>query len=293
MPVTNKVLLFFLCAGVFAQCAIAQRATNDTRVSSSFEERVDVGGRRLYILCTGRNVEGSPTVVLEAGLGDSSSVWNRVQPEVAKFTRVCSYDRAGLGGSEPAPVPRTIETLVADLHTLLTNAKVSSPYVLVGHSLGGLLTRLYASRYPNEIAGMVLVDSAHEDEPDRGLAILPLEMVKQLKPEDFVIRHPRESVDHCSIRALMNAANWRSSIPLVVLTQGRPYRPNDYPTPSLAQKFYMLHLEMQKDLVRRSPRGKQVIAEKSGHNIHHDQPELVIDSIRKVVEEVKSTGNRR
>ena len=249
---------------------------------------MDVGGRRLHINCTGRNVEGSPTIVLEAGLGDSSSAWNRVQPEVAKFARVCSYDRASLGGSEAAPVPRTIEAVVADLHALLTNAKVPSPYVLVGHSLGGILTRLYASRYPKEVVGMVLVDSAHEDEPDRGLALLPLEMIQQLKPEDFVIRHPRESIDNCSIRALMNAANWRSNIPLVVLTQGRPYNPNDYPIPSLAPKFYQLHLEMQKDLVRRSPRGKQVIAEKSGHGVHQDQPELVIDAIRQVVKSIKN-----
>jgi hypothetical protein len=134
---------------------------------------------------------------------------------------------------------------------------------------------------------MVLVDSAHEDEPDRGLALLPPEIVKQLKPEDFVIRNPRESVDNCSIRVLMNAANWGSNIPLVVLTQGRPYNPDDYPIPSLAAKFYQLHLEMQKDLVRRSPKGKQVIAEKSGHNIHQDQPELVIGAIRQVVNQSK------
>jgi len=292
MFVTKRILLSFLCASVLTHCAVAQR-TNDTRGASSFEEQVDIGGRRLHINCMGENVEGSPTVVLETGLGDSSSVWNRVQPEVAKFVRVCSYDRAGLGGSEPAPVPRTIEAVVADLHTLLANAKVPSPYVLVGHSLGGILARLYASRYPKEVVGMVLVDSAHEDEPDRGLALLPVEMLKQSKPEDFVIHHPRESVDHCSIRALMNAANWHSNIPLLVLTQGRPYNPNDYPTPSLAAKFYQFHLEMQKDLVRRSPRGKQVIAEKSGHNVHQDQPELVIDAIRQVVEGVKSTRNEK
>jgi len=290
---TKRLLLLFLCAGVFAQCAVAQRATNDTPAPSSVEGQVDVGGRRLHIHCTGRNVEGSPTVVLEAGLGDSSAVWNQVQAEVAKFTRVCSYDRAGLGGSEPAPVPRTIEAVVADLHELLMNAKIPGAYVLAGHSLGGILTRLYASRYPDEVAGMVLVDSAHEDEPDRGLTLLPLEIVRQLKSEDFVIRHPRESVDHCSIRALMNAANWRSNIPLIVLTQGRPYSPNDYPTPALAPKFYQLHLEMQRDLVRRSPRGKQVIAEKSGHGIHQHQPELVIDAIRQVVEGIKPRASRR
>lgn len=292
--VTGRVLLVFICAGVFAQCTAAQHATKDARGAASSGEQVDVGGgRKLNVNCTGGNVEGSPTVVLEAGLGDSSSVWNRVQPEVAKFARVCSYDRAGLGGSGPAPAPRTIEAVVADLHALLTNAKVPGPYVFVGHSLGGILTRLYDSRHPDEIVGMVLVDSAHEDEPDRGLALMPLETLKQLKPEDFVIRHPRESLDGCSIRALMNAVNWHGDIPLVVLTQGRPYSPDDYPIPSLAPKFYQLHLEMQKDLARRSPRGKHIIAEKSGHGIHQDQPELVVDAVRQVVEEVKSAANKR
>ncbi len=91
----------------------------------------------------------------------------------------------------------------------------------------------------------------------------------------------------------MNAANWHSNIPLVVLTQGRPYSPNDYPTPSLATKFYRLHLEMQRELVRRSSRGKQVIAEKSGHGVHQDQPELVIDAIRQVMKEAKFTRSRK
>jgi pimeloyl-ACP methyl ester carboxylesterase len=90
----------------------------------------------------------------------------------------------------------------------------------------------------------------------------------------------------------MNALNWRGDIPLVVLTQGLPYRPEDYSNPSLAPKYYQLHLEMQRDLVGRSPRGRQVMAEKSGHFVHHDQPELVINAVRQVVEEVMSKDGR-
>jgi pimeloyl-ACP methyl ester carboxylesterase len=215
---------------------------------------------------------------------------------VAKFARVCSYDRAGLGGSDPAPTPRTIVAFTEDLHALLANAKVPGPYVLVGHSLGGILARLYASYYPAEVAGMVMVDSAHEDEADRGLALIPPDMLKDMlkraKPEDMVISNPDESFDHCTLRGLMNALNWRGDIPLVVLTQGLPYRPEDYSNPSLAPKYYQLHLEMQRDLVRRSSRGRQIMAEKSGHFIHQDQPELVINAIRQVIEEVKSNGGR-
>ncbi len=132
--------------------------------------RVDVGGYRLYLQCIGA---GSPTVVLEAGLGSPSEVWGLVQPGVARFTRVCAYDRAGVGGSDAGPRPRTSGTIVAALHTLLRRAGVGGPYVLVGHSIGGFHARLYAHRYPREVAGMVLVDASHPDQLARELAALP------------------------------------------------------------------------------------------------------------------------
>jgi pimeloyl-ACP methyl ester carboxylesterase len=270
---------------------------DEGRGSASFDKLVNVGnGRRLHGSCSGMNFEGSPTVVLESGAGNDSSVWNRVLPEVAKFTRICSYDRAGLGTSDPVPVLRTIVALTEDLHSLLVNAKVTGPYILVGHSLGGILVRLYASYYPAEVVGMILVDSAHEDEPDRGLALIPpdtlKEILKQLKPGDFVVQ-TQERLDNGSIRALMNALNWHSDIPLIVLTQGRPYGPDMFAVPSIAPKAYQLHLALQRDLVRRSSRGRQVIAKKSGHSIHQDQPELVIDAIRQVVKERETRGRRR
>ncbi|HWR73601.1 MAG TPA: alpha/beta fold hydrolase, partial [Nitrospirota bacterium] len=122
---------------------------------------VDVGGYRLHLNCTG---EGSPTVILESGMNEFSLSWALVQPGVAKFTRVCSYDRAGLGWSDPGRAPRTSETIVRELHALLRAAGITGPLVLAGHSFGGMNARLYARRYPNEVAGMVLVDSAHEDQ---------------------------------------------------------------------------------------------------------------------------------
>lgn len=278
------------------QYALAQNPMDEGRGSSSFDKLVDVGGgRRLRINCSGMNVAGGPTVVLESGAGSDSSVWNRVQAEVAKFARVCAYDRAGLGGSDPVSKPRTIVALTEDLHVLLANAKVSGPYVLVAHSLGGILARLYASYYPAEVVGMVLVDSAHEDEPDRGLALIPREtfkeMLKKLGPEDLVPRSA-EQIDGCSIKAVMNALDWHSDIPLVVLTQGIPYGPDMVAVPSIAPNAYQLHLALQRDLVRRSPKGRQIIAKKSGHGIHQDQPELVIAAIRQVVKEVKLPSGR-
>jgi pimeloyl-ACP methyl ester carboxylesterase len=124
-------------------------------------QMVDVGGYRLHIDCQGT---GSPTVVMEAGLGDPSLVWTMVQPQVSTRTRVCVYDRAGFGWSDASPKPRTAEVMVEELHTLLTNANIEGPYVMVGHSTGGMLVRLYTHSYPAEVAGMVLVDSQHEDQ---------------------------------------------------------------------------------------------------------------------------------
>jgi pimeloyl-ACP methyl ester carboxylesterase len=123
---------------------------------------IDVGGFRLHIFCTGQ-LSQNPAVILLHGLGDSSLDWGLVQPEVGRFARVCSYDRAGVGWSDPGPAPRGPLTVAKELHSLLVNAKEIGPYVLVGHSWGGLIARVYASQYPTEVAGMVLVDPTHED----------------------------------------------------------------------------------------------------------------------------------
>jgi pimeloyl-ACP methyl ester carboxylesterase len=127
-------------------------------------QMVDVGGYQMHIDCQG---SGSPTVVLVPGAGDFSLTWSQVQPEVARTARVCAYDFGGFGWSELGPKPPTMENILAELHSLLTNAGVEGPYVLVGHSLGGMYVRAYAVRYPEEVVGMVLVDSTHEDQMAR------------------------------------------------------------------------------------------------------------------------------
>lgn len=123
-------------------------------------QMVDVNGFRLHLHCTGK---GSPTVVIDNGLGNFSPDWHLVQAEVAKFTRVCTYDRAGYGWSDPGPPPRTGRQIVKELHTLLVNADIEGPYVLVGYSLGGMTACLYAYQYPDEVVGAVFVESAHKD----------------------------------------------------------------------------------------------------------------------------------
>jgi pimeloyl-ACP methyl ester carboxylesterase len=127
-------------------------------------ELVDVGGHSLHINCVG---EGSPTVILESGSGATSVDWANIQPEVADTTRVCAYDRAGTGWSEPGSGPGDPQQIAGELHTLLSNAGIDGPYVLVGHSFGGLYVLMYADLYPNEVEGMVLVDSSHPEQSAR------------------------------------------------------------------------------------------------------------------------------
>src|SRR5438046_8619581 len=124
---------------------------------------VDIGGWRLHLNCTGDARPAGPTVILEAGIGDFSVEWSLVQPMVARFARVCSYDRAGDGWSELGPHPRTLHQIVYELHTLLDKAGERPPYVLVGHSYGGWLVRLYRSTYPSEVVGMVLVEGGADN----------------------------------------------------------------------------------------------------------------------------------
>lgn len=140
---------------------IAYQAIGNARDTRRFPppgQMVDVGGYCLHIHSMG---EGGPTVVFESALGGSSLSWALLRSDVAKLTRACSYDRAGLGWSDADPMPRTPQRIVKELHTLLINARTTGPYVLVGHSFGGLTARLYAAQYPEEVVGMVLVDPAH------------------------------------------------------------------------------------------------------------------------------------
>lgn len=142
--------------------ALATRA--DRRNFPPPGKLVDVGGHRLHIQCAG---EGRPTVVLETGTLAMSALWGWVQPQVAVHTRVCSYDRAGKGWSEPGPEPRDALRIASELRTLLRNAGETPPYVLVGHSFGGPLVRVYADQYPEDVAGLLLLDSSHPDQATR------------------------------------------------------------------------------------------------------------------------------
>jgi pimeloyl-ACP methyl ester carboxylesterase len=161
LAVIATLLVVAIAGGVVTVAAATRRP-----VQSAPGQMIDVGGRRLYIECTG---SGSPTVVLQAGLGASSSSWAGIAPRVAASTTVCAYDRAGHGRSEEAAGPQDGIALATDLHTLLEGARVTGPYVMVAHSSGGPYVRVFAARYPDEIAGMVLIDA----QPAEAFTALP------------------------------------------------------------------------------------------------------------------------
>jgi pimeloyl-ACP methyl ester carboxylesterase len=268
--------------------------------------------------------------VLEAAYANRSDIWSidLIQPEgsrplvlpaVAGFTRVCTYDRPGtiasaspdhgslppgdpsLGSrSDPVPQPRTAQDLVRDLHALLHVAAVPGPYVLVGHSLGGVVVRLYASAYPDEVAGLVLVDASHEQQWEQLRALLTpaqwaqWEASMQARPPEWAWYEDLEVVDLDASFAQVRQARLDTPLhplPLVVLTAGRSDDPGipGWPVVEMARIWQAL----QADLVTLVPHARQRLATESGHFIHQEQPALVIDAVRQVVAAVRdpSTWN--
>src|SRR5690349_12299074 len=138
--------------------------------SMEYSARINAGSHQLFFQTLG---SGEPTVVFESGGGCGADSLMNLAQQVQSFARVLVYDRAGLGQSDPAPWPRTIQDAVSDLHTLLHTARIPGPYLLVGHSLGGLMIRLYAAQYPLEVAGLVLLDVPHPEQSLRDLQLLP------------------------------------------------------------------------------------------------------------------------
>lgn len=217
-------------------------------------------------------------MILEAGFGESLATWKSVQPEVARFTRVCSYDRAGRGRSDPDPrtTYRTSKSVVEDLSLLLSEGGVRGPYVLVGHSFGGAYMRLFASQFKKNTVGMVLVDATHEDQFDRFAAAgFSRSMPTGQNPE---------RVDIVASLNEVREAQWRADIPLVVLRHGRRV-PESFPGVSEEgiDSLEAVWAELQQELASRSPLGRLVIAPHSGHYVQNDEPQLVIDAIREVV----------
>ncbi len=271
---------------------------------------IDVHGTRLHLYCEGR---GAPTVILDAGLGGASLEWLPVMQQVARFTEVCVYDRAGYGWSDMGAYPRTSSQEVEELYELLANTGRRGPYILAGHSFGGYNAQLFARRYPLLAAGLVLVDASHPSQVERfqappyrvntapssrfGLVqfgempalhanlsrrarLLMLYQFKNWKPRRTISYELLGFRD--SARELRNAQSL-PPLPLVVLTRGKRAWP---PTPH-GDLLEQLWIDLQSELAAQSPESAHLIARDSGHMIHLEQPALVVYGIALVLDTVR------
>lgn len=254
-------------------------------------DKIDVGGYNLYLDCKG---EGSPTVILEAGLEGDVVTWKDVHPEAVKITRTCRYDRAGLAHSDYGPTPRDAELTAQDLHTLLTKANIAPPYILVGHSFGGLLIRRYAFDFPGEVSGMIFVDSLHEDWWDEALALLPADPANDsARLASFRLylrdgwRDPSNNFEAMDIPAAADQVRETGDfgdMPITVLTAGNFTVLNPGLPPELETALANLFIEQQSHLARLSTNGTQVIIPDTGHNMPRENPEVVVDAIREMLQ---------
>lgn len=293
------VVVLIMVVGILADCGTpVPTPVPPTRVPPTptppFKDkgRVDIGGYSLYIECAG---EGSPTVVMDHGLCDAWSPLNIVDA-VKSQTRICFYWRAGIGTSSRSPkTSRPSSDMMNELHTLLTNAHIAGPYVLVGHSIGGLNVRVYADLYPQEVVGMVLIDPSHPDQNERCLAALPPESAddppdlkdlrKGLKASWPLSSNNCEKMDLRTSAAEVRACGPLGDMPLVALCAAKDTAITGISAvdQALQQEFNA----MAKELSQLSSNGTFVLAEKSGHYIHWDEPQLVIDAILKVVTDAR------
>jgi pimeloyl-ACP methyl ester carboxylesterase len=290
-------------------------ATSAPIQRENFSRLVDIGdGRKIFMECRGK---GSPTVVLVAGAGERAENWSAttkprdarraVYPGVAKFTRVCAYDRPGtatmgtsgweLTTSTPAPQPTTVEALAADLDALLKASREPGPYVLVGHSLGGAVVRLYASTYRAKVAGLVLDDALSEDLGD-GLTPEQLADFQALNSPAIQGRPAgSETFDYTLFVQQMRAAPPFPAVPMVVLTADRfSITPEaiasgalpPFVTQAFADALWSSQLVAQDKLAAQYPEAEHVTRTNATHYVHNDNPRLVVDSIRDVVRLVRS-----
>lgn len=263
---------------------------------------VDVGGHKLHIRCLGPAGKG-PTVILEAGGGGFSSSWSLVQDLLSPRVRSCAYDRAGSGWSEPGPAPRTMRQEVFELHALLGVAQVPGPFVLVGHSIGGLLVRLYAERYGSDVIGLVLVDPTHENarlgrirpgqsqpqlvrlreeatgravpEPRReGEASVQYDPAEDFLPEEFQQMYLSRKANPVPL----------GDRPLIVLAGVKPEPPPRGASEAEWTALRQEKAEEKADLARLSRNSKLVRDPSSGHNIPSDNPSLVVRAVEEVLE---------
>ena len=275
-PAVNKLLLTFAAGLGIISILLAATGGNPYR-------RLQVDGRDVRLLLVG---DRGPTVVFESGAGSSLETWVRIQPEVARFARTISYDRAGNGLSSRSPLPRDARNVAAELHANLQAARVPPPYVLVGHSLGGPYLRVFAAMYPGEVAGLVLVDPTQEALVDWAKARKP-EVRNQNRPYDegdcayTALDQARESKPPENVPVVLLSGLGPREIPGFVSEQQKAELTKDQET------LWPMKLKFHREWVEKLPKGRLVVTEKSGHGIPFEEPELVVTEVRRMVDQLQ------
>ncbi len=242
---------------------------------------IDIGDRRLAVYCDG-DAAISPTVILIPAGGSTARDWAQVQPAISTFARICSYDHANFGASDKAPAQlQSVDEVVDDLHAWLKASSEKGPFILAAHSIAGIYARRFVTKYPGETAGLVFVDSSHEEQALR---------LHELDPQgpgldDVTARlgyyvKPGQRLD------------WRTALPLIVLARGKPTPQrardgSDSQTNRMTEEQFAtwdrIWRGFQEDFSKRSTHGELRVAEESGHFIQRDQPDMVIQAIRDLI----------
>lgn len=241
---------------------------------------VTVGAHKIGVNPFVETKGSGSTVILEAGTGDTSEVWAAVQKRVQEFAHVCSYDRLGLGKSDKLVAPHTADEIVGDIHFLLQAVPIPPPYIMIWYSIGGIYVRKFAALYPAEVLGIVLLDSAHEEQFSRVSAPSP-EWAQRIAKK-FPVDDQRAHGFLLPNQRLV----WHFDKPLVVIEHGEI--PSSAASDPMAKQSETVFHVLQKDLANRSKYGQLREARQSGHYIQRDQPDLVVQAIKGVISD--STG---
>jgi pimeloyl-ACP methyl ester carboxylesterase len=243
--------------------------------------QVNVEGHELRMRIVGH---GTPAVVFEAGgsgaAGGPLEVWERVQPAVSKFATSVTYDRAGIGRSAPGPKPRDARQIARELHMALQTAHVAPPYVLVGHSLGGPFVRVFAGMYPDEIAGMVLIDPTQEE-------FIEWNKTRDSSHEE---RQDEEWKDIQAGLAQAHESRVPPNVPVMLITAIGPHALPSFVTEKQKEEFKIVRpmwMKFHNEWLEKIPGSRHIITENSGHGVPFEEPELVIRTIRDLVEDVR------
>ena len=303
-------ILAVLVAGAVGYLYEQRARARDAKLYQPPGRLIDIGGYRLHLNCAG---EGGPTVVLDYGLEGSYFDWDRVQPEIARFARVCSYDRAGYGWSDSSSRPRVPSVMAEELYRLLQAAGEKPPYVLVGHSYGSVIGQMFTYKFPDKTAGLVLVDGVRLRESP----VFPLSHRLWLKSMEWTMPFGLPRWRHwCAggppgLQAMAEAANCRSrayaafyrewsqlgesgaemrtvsslgDVPLVVIARD--------PTLGHDSEEETRHAQQQRDSLKLSSNSRLIIAESSGHDIPLARPDVIINAVRSLVKPQGPAGSR-